>query len=114
VNRNKDPRITTEQFEQVVGQAWESSTDTGVKSVPVAVGLLQRDPSVSRLVQFNRQQAQEIAALRAELAAMKLEITKERDSMKGLRRLTNEELQLGVRLQRCLRQRSQSVRSLAL
>jgi len=62
-------RITSEQFKQAVGQAWEKSVDSGVKSVRIAVGLIQRDPTVSRLLESNRDQSARIAAMEARLNA---------------------------------------------
>jgi hypothetical protein len=47
--------ISPEQFERVVGQAWEASSDPGVKSVRTAVGLIRRDPTVRCLLQYSRQ-----------------------------------------------------------
>jgi hypothetical protein len=55
--------ITSEQFEQVVGQAWETSADSGLKSVRIAVGLIRRDPTVSRLLEYSRHQAAQIGTL---------------------------------------------------
>ncbi|HKX83111.1 MAG TPA: hypothetical protein VJL58_02735, partial [Pyrinomonadaceae bacterium] len=55
--------ITPEQFDLVVGQAWESSTELGIKTIRTAVGLIQRDPTVGRLILANRSQAARIAAL---------------------------------------------------
>ncbi|HEV7374042.1 MAG TPA: hypothetical protein VGN95_04970 [Pyrinomonadaceae bacterium] len=60
-------RITSDQFEQVLGQAWEASDDPNVKSVRVAVGLLRHDPTVGRLLAYSRQQAAMIAAMEARL-----------------------------------------------
>jgi hypothetical protein len=76
--------ITPEQFAQVVGQAWESSDELGVKRVRAVVGLVQHDPSVARMVgqiqtlemEGTAQQAQideleaRLAALEAALAAL--------------------------------------------
>jgi hypothetical protein len=62
--------ITPEQFAKVVGQAWESSSDEGLKSVRTAVGLIQRDPTVSRLLKSHQQQSAQIAAFGARLAAL--------------------------------------------
>jgi hypothetical protein len=62
--------ITPAQFEQVVGQAWESSSNSAVKPVRTAVGLIQRDPTVNRLLELNRQQLAQIAALAARLTAI--------------------------------------------
>jgi hypothetical protein len=69
--------ISPEQFAQVVGQAWESSADVGVKSVRTAVGLIQRDPTVGRLLEANRKQSAQIAALAARLTAIESRINKE-------------------------------------
>jgi len=62
--------ISSEQFKQAVGQAWESSSDPGVKSVRTAVGLIQHDPTVNRLLDLSRQQSAQIAALAARLTAI--------------------------------------------
>jgi len=77
-------RITSEQFEQVVGQAWDSSVDSGVKSVRTAVGLLRRDPTVSRLVEANRRQARQLAVLSAQLATLESAMKKELAALKFL------------------------------
>ena len=55
--------ITAEQFAQAVGQAWESSDDTGVKPVRVAIGLTRGDPTMARLVAHNRNLETRLAAL---------------------------------------------------
>src|SRR5439155_14131990 len=62
--------ITGEQFAQVVGQAWETSADANVKLVRVAVGLIRNDPTVQRLVETNRAQAEELASLEARVATL--------------------------------------------
>jgi len=67
--------ITAEQFEQVVGQAWETSGDAGLKSVRVAVGLIRRDPTVRRLLEYNRRQADRIGALDARLTTLEAQLT---------------------------------------
>jgi hypothetical protein len=68
-------RITAEQFEQVAGQAWETSADTNVKSVRIAVGLIRRDPTVRRLLQYSRDQGDRIDALDARLATVEAQLT---------------------------------------
>jgi hypothetical protein len=68
--------ISPEQFDQTVGQAWESSDDTGVKSVRTAVGLIQRDPTVNRLLESSRQQSRQITSLAARLTALESRISK--------------------------------------
>jgi len=60
--------ISAEQFEQIVGQAWETSAVPGVKSVRVAVGLIRRDPTVNRLVEYSRKQNARLAAIENRLA----------------------------------------------
>ncbi|HET9786391.1 MAG TPA: hypothetical protein VFP47_04620, partial [Pyrinomonadaceae bacterium] len=77
-------RITSEQFEQAVGQAWESSADLGVKSVRTAVGLLRRDPTVTRLVDANRRQAKQIKALSDQLTTLESVMKKELAALKFL------------------------------
>src|SRR5439155_11143080 len=62
--------ITSEQFAQVVGQAWETSADTNVKLVRVAVGLVRNDPTVQRLVESNHAQAEELASLEARVGSL--------------------------------------------
>lgn len=62
--------ISAEQFAQVVGQAWESSTESGVKSVRVAVGLIRHDPTVQRLIENHQAQAEQLATLEARMAAL--------------------------------------------
>ena len=46
-----------------MGQAWESSDDTGVKPVRVAIGLTRGDPTMARLVAHNRNLETRLAAL---------------------------------------------------
>ena len=70
-------RITPEQFEQVLGQAWEASADAGVKSVRTAVGLIRQNPTVKRLLACSRHQATQIAALEGRLTAIEVKITKQ-------------------------------------
>jgi hypothetical protein len=62
--------ISSEQFAQAVGQAWEASLDPGVKSVRTAVGLIQRDPTVSRQLEANRRLETRLSALQSESAAL--------------------------------------------
>lgn len=62
--------ITAEQFAQVVGQAWETSADAGLKSVTVAVGLAQRDPTIARLVSQVQSQEAQLADIEARLTAL--------------------------------------------
>jgi len=70
------PNALPRQFERVVGQAWESSSHAGVKPVRTAVGLIQRDPTVNRLFDLNRQQSAQIAALAARLTAIESSLNK--------------------------------------
>jgi hypothetical protein len=44
--------------------------------VRTAVGLIQRDPTVNRLLESTRRQAAQIAALDARLAAVELQLKK--------------------------------------
>jgi len=46
-------KITAEQFGQVIGKAWESSDETGVKKVNVAVGLTGGDEVIQQIKQEN-------------------------------------------------------------
>ena len=62
--------ITSAQFAQVVGQAWESALDANVKSVRVAVGLIRNDPTVQRIVEHNAAQAEQLSSLEARVAAL--------------------------------------------
>mgnify|MGYP005848457017 CR=1 FL=1 len=62
--------ITPEQFAQVVGQAWESASDPGLKSVTVAVGLVQRDPTIARLLEQVQSQEARLAAIEARLTQL--------------------------------------------
>ncbi|MEK6288676.1 MAG: hypothetical protein AABO57_23405 [Acidobacteriota bacterium] len=98
--------ISSEQFEQVVGQAWESSADPGVKSVRTAVGLIHRDPTVSRLLESSRNQTAQIAALSARLTAIELRLGKKlaahktaasRNSTSGIRERRVQSGALGSR-----------------
>lgn len=98
--------ITSEQFEQVVGQAWESSSDDGLKSVQTAVGLIQRDPTVSRLLESSRRQTSQIAELGARLTAIELRLGKKlgahktaasRNSTSGIRERRVQSGALGSR-----------------
>lgn len=63
-------KITTEQFAQVVGQAWSASENENVKSVRVAVGLARLDPNVARLAAQNQKQAAQITQLESRLSAL--------------------------------------------
>jgi hypothetical protein len=58
---------TPEALAQVIGQAWESSTGGGVRRVRALVGLFASDPLARLLVDRDRQQRLEIAALRNRL-----------------------------------------------
>ena len=62
--------ITSAQFAQVVGQAWESALDANVKSVRVAVGLIRNDPTVQRIVENSAVQAEQLSSLEARVAAL--------------------------------------------
>ena len=62
--------ITAAQFAQVVGQAWEDADNTGLKTVRVAVGLVQSDPTVVRLVERVQSQEARLAAIEARLAQL--------------------------------------------
>lgn len=60
--------ITPDQFRVVVGQAWETSIEPGIKLVRVAVGLKQSDPAVSNLIAINQRQSERILALEERLS----------------------------------------------
>lgn len=62
--------IKAQQFSQVVGQAWESSPESELRSVRVAVGLIQHDPTVQRLVETNAAQAEQLVSLEARMSAI--------------------------------------------
>ena len=62
--------ISAEQFTMVVGQAWESSTQTDVKQIRALVGLQHANPVITKLVNENRAQAEELTRLRADLAGV--------------------------------------------
>lgn len=89
--------ITAEEFEQAVGQAWESSDDAGVKSVRTAVGLIHRDPTVNRLIESGRKQATQIAELNARLAAIELKIDKKNIARKTAAKRKSKALQSRAR-----------------
>ncbi len=55
--------ITSAQFTRVVGQAWESSADSGVKKVRASIGLLNHDPTVARMAERIRQLEERLTAL---------------------------------------------------
>lgn len=78
--------ISAEQFAQVVGQAWESSSETEVKKIRALVGLHQANPVIGRLVAENRRQAEELAWLRRENAAQKAGLTQLRAELAGVAR----------------------------
>jgi hypothetical protein len=65
-------RISAEQFAQVIGQAWETSANSGLKQVRVAVGLIRHDPTVKRLLAQSRQQAAQIGLLQEKTAQIGL------------------------------------------
>jgi hypothetical protein len=77
--------ITSEQFAQTVGQAWEASLDPGIKSVRTAVGLIQGDPTVSRLLESSRNQNEQLSALKSESAAWEKQITELKTANAALR-----------------------------
>ena len=54
---------------------WQTSPDTGVKSVRIAVGLIRRDPTVRRLLEYSHDQADRIVALDARLTALEAQLT---------------------------------------
>ncbi|HEY8188052.1 MAG TPA: hypothetical protein VIF64_18425 [Pyrinomonadaceae bacterium] len=94
-------RISAEQFAQVVGQAWESSADTGLKSVRVAVGLARRDPTVSRLLTYSRQQSARLVALEARLNGFEARLRSKHTSRYlaiGRRRKASRTLQASARM----------------
>ena len=62
--------ITSAQFAQVVGQAWESALDANVKSVRVAVGLTRNDPTVQRMLEHNAAQTDQLSSLEARVAEL--------------------------------------------
>ena len=76
--------ITPEQFDVVVGQAWESSKEAGIKLIRTAVGLIQRDPTVGRLIATNHQQAKRLAVLEAKLNAIEARLTRQKPSSRTL------------------------------
>ncbi|MBN1423777.1 hypothetical protein JXA88_04400, partial [Candidatus Fermentibacteria bacterium] len=53
------------QFREVFGQVWEGSSDSGVKRISAAVGLLQHDPRVARLETENTALRERMEALEA-------------------------------------------------
>ncbi len=62
--------ITAEQFAQVVGQAWESSDDAGVRTVRAVVGRVQHDPTAARLAGRVQELEGTVSRLEARLAAL--------------------------------------------
>jgi hypothetical protein len=76
--------ISPEQFDVVVGQAWESSKETEVKLIRTAVGLVHRDPTVGRLIATNHQQAKRLAVLEAKLNAIEARLTRQNPSSQTL------------------------------
>jgi hypothetical protein len=65
-------QITTAQFAQVVGQAWQSSDDNGLKSIRIVVGLAQQDPTIQRLLDKVDAQETRLAELEARLLALEV------------------------------------------
>ncbi len=63
--------ITADQFAQVVGQAWESSSDVNLKSVRVAIGLTSANPFVKQQQSEIKTQQQRIDQLQAQVAQLK-------------------------------------------
>ena len=76
--------ITPEQFEKVVGQAWESSNKAEVKLIRTAVGLIQRDPTVGRLIVANRNQAKRLASLEARLTEMEAKLDRQKPNSRAV------------------------------
>lgn len=62
--------ITAEEFTQVVGQAWASSGDPGVKTVLAVVGRVQHDPTVARMASRIQALEDSVGRLEARLAAL--------------------------------------------
>ena len=62
--------LSIEQSVQVAGQAWESSTEPGVKMVRIAIGL-QTSSAVSRLMAFILAQSEQIKMLQQEMDRLK-------------------------------------------
>lgn len=87
-------KISAEQVGQVLGQAWESSTDTDVKQVRVAIGLTQLNPTVQRLLNYSRQQAAQIQLLKEKMTEFeaRLAASERRVQMNALRNRCNRSL----------------------
>ncbi|MHC4698253.1 MAG: hypothetical protein ACYTFA_16090 [Planctomycetota bacterium] len=62
--------ITSEQFSQVIGQAWESSDEPGLRRVRAVIGQLPPDPTVARMAGRIEELENETETLRNEAAAL--------------------------------------------
>jgi hypothetical protein len=62
--------ITAEQFRSVVGQAWESSMDPGVKKIRASVGLQNHNPTVTRMAETIRDLRNQLVDLEARLETL--------------------------------------------
>jgi len=58
--------MKADQYAQVVGRAWESRGEEGIKAVNTAIGLASSSPGET-LISLLRTQQEEIAALKAEI-----------------------------------------------
>ncbi len=62
--------ITSEQFAQVIGQAWESSNEPGLNRVNAVIGQLPPDPTVARMAGRIEELEDETETLQNEAAAL--------------------------------------------
>lgn len=62
--------LSPDQTSRVVGQAWDSSTDTGIKTIRAVVGLARFDPNIGRFAEQEQAQAARIAQLENRLTAI--------------------------------------------
>ncbi|MBI3943676.1 MAG: hypothetical protein HY326_11740 [Chloroflexi bacterium] len=77
-------RIAPEKLGQVVGEAWTSTPDTGLHTVQVAVGLVQHDPAIGRLVVANQEQAARIATLEQQVTALAAGLVRQEERLAAL------------------------------
>ncbi|MHC4695466.1 MAG: hypothetical protein ACYTFA_01840 [Planctomycetota bacterium] len=68
--------VTSEQFAQVIGQAWESCDEPGLNRVRAVVGQLPHDPTVARMATRIRELKEETATLRGRLESLEATVAR--------------------------------------
>ncbi|MSP13982.1 MAG: hypothetical protein EXR62_13630 [Chloroflexi bacterium] len=86
-------KITPAELGQVVGEAWTSAAETGLRTVQVAVGLVQHDTTIVRLVAANQElvranweQAARLAALEQQMTVLATSVARQEQRLAALER----------------------------